>query len=284
MVERTSAGASLDGRVALVTGAARRRGIGRGIALELARAGADVVVHGLPRAASELPDAERAIGWEGARSVAEEVTALGRRAMAVEGDLTDRATVLRIAREVELRFGALDVLVNNAAVPGGAGDAAILDLADDLWYRTVDVNLNAVYLVTKALAAGMVGAGSGSIVNISSVAGRAGQPRMGAYCATKFALIGLTQQLALELAPGVRVNCICPGSTDTDMMDGTFARRDQLAGSAPGTAKAARVRSLPLARQGLPEDLGHAVVFLASDAASWITGQTLNVDGGQRMD
>jgi 3-oxoacyl-[acyl-carrier protein] reductase/meso-butanediol dehydrogenase/(S,S)-butanediol dehydrogenase/diacetyl reductase len=276
--------ASLDGKVALVTGAARRRGIGRGIALELARAGADVVVHGLPRAPSDQPSAERAIDWQGARSVADEVTALGRRAMAVEGDLTDRETVRRIALEVEERLGTVDVLVNNAAVPGGAGDAAIIDLDDELWYRTVDVNLNAVYLVTKAFAGGMVRAGAGSIINISSVAGRAGQPRMGAYCATKFAVVGLTQQLALELAPAVRVNCICPGSTDTDMMDGTFVRRDQAAGSAPGTAKAARVRSLPLARQGRPEDLGNAVVFLASGAASWITGQTLNVDGGQRMD
>lgn len=284
MVEHTPATASLDGKVALVTGAARRRGIGRGIALELARAGADVVVHGLPRAPSGQPAAERAIDWQGARSVADEVTALGRRAMAVEGDLTDRETVQRIALEVEGRLGTVDVLVNNAAVPGGAGDAAIIDLDDELWYRTVDVNLNAVYLVTKAFAGGMVRAGSGSIVNISSVAGRAGQPRMGAYCASKFAVVGLTQQLALELAPAVRVNCICPGSTDTDMMDGTFARRDQVAGSVPGTAKAARVRSLPLARQGRPEDLGNAVVFLASDAASWITGQTLNVDGGQRMD
>jgi NAD(P)-dependent dehydrogenase (short-subunit alcohol dehydrogenase family) len=283
-VAGTTTAGRLDGRVALVTGAARRRGIGRGIALELARAGADVVVHGLPRAPPELPAAERAAGWRGAPSVAEEVAALGRRSLAVEGDLTDRAEVRRMVREVEERLGVVDVLVNNAAVPGGAGDAPLVDLDDDLWYRTVDVNLNAVYLVTKAFLPGMVGAGAGSIINISSVAGRAGQPRMGAYCATKFAIVGLTQQLALELAPAIRVNCICPGSTDTDMMDGTFARRDRTAGAAPGTAKAARVRSLPLARQGRPEDLGHAVVFLASAAAGWITGQTLNVDGGQRMD
>jgi 3-oxoacyl-[acyl-carrier protein] reductase/meso-butanediol dehydrogenase/(S,S)-butanediol dehydrogenase/diacetyl reductase len=283
-VAGTTTAGRLDGRVALVTGAARRRGIGRGIALELARAGADVVVHGLPRAPPELPAAERAAGWRGAPSVAEEVAALGRRSLAVEGDLTDRAEVRRMVREVEEQLGVVDVLVNNAAVPGGAGDAPLVDLDDDLWYRTVDVNLNAVYLVTKAFLPGMVGAGAGSIINISSVAGRAGQPRMGAYCATKFAIVGLTQQLALELAPAIRVNCICPGSTDTDMMDGTFARRDRTAGAAPGTAKAARVRSLPLARQGRPEDLGHAVVFLASAAAGWITGQTLNVDGGQRMD
>jgi len=176
------------------------------------------------------------------------------------------------------------VLVNNAAVPGGAGADALLELDDELWYRTVDVNLNAVYLVTKALLRGMLDAGHGAIVNISSVAGRAGQPRMGAYVATKFAIVGLTQQLALEYAPSIRVNCVCPGSTDTDMMDGTFARRDAAAGAPPGTAKAARIESLPLERQGRPEDIGRAVAFLASGDAAWITGQTLNVDGGQRMD
>ncbi|HEX4760422.1 MAG TPA: SDR family oxidoreductase, partial [Thermoleophilaceae bacterium] len=88
----------------------------------------------------------------------------------------------------------------------------------------------------------------------------------------------------LEFAPAIRVNCVCPGSTDTDMMDGTFARRDEAAGAPPGTAKAARIASLPLGRQGLPADIGRAVAFLASDDAAWITGQTLNVDGGQRLD
>ena len=181
-------------------------------------------------------------------------------------------------------LGAVDILVNNAGIAGGAGQDRLLELDDELWYRTVDVNLNAVYLVTKAFLGGMVDKGRGSIVNISSVAGREGQPRMGAYVATKFALIGLTQQLALEYAPQVRVNCICPGSTDTEMMDGTFARRDATAGAEPGTAKATRIAGLPLQRQGQPVDIARAVRFLASDEADWITGQTLNVDGGQRMD
>jgi 3-oxoacyl-[acyl-carrier protein] reductase/meso-butanediol dehydrogenase/(S,S)-butanediol dehydrogenase/diacetyl reductase len=273
----------LEGRVALVTGAGRRRGIGRGIALELARAGADVAVHGLARAPAEQPAAERESGWLGVASVADEVRALGRRAVAVEGDLTAREDVARVVAEAGA-LGPVDLLVNNAAIPGGAGDQLLVDLDDELWYRTVDVNLNAVYLVTKAVLPAMRAAGGADIVNISSVAGRAGQPRMGAYCATKFALVGLTQQLALELAPEIRVNCICPGSTDTDMMDGTFARRDATAGAAPGKAKAARIASLPMRRQGTPEDIGSAVAFLASPAAGWITGQTLNVDGGQRMD
>lgn len=262
---------SLDGHVALITGAGRRRGIGSAIAVELAREGADVAVHGSGRDPAELA------------AVAQHVASFGRRVIAVEAELTDRVAVRAMAREVGERLGVVDVLVNNAGIAGSAGLHNLLELDDEVWYRTVDANLNAVYLVTKALLGPMVGAGRGTIVNIGSVAGRVGQPRMGAYCATKFALIGLTQQLALEFAPAVRVNCVCAGSTDTDMMDGTFARRDDRAGAAPGTAKAARIAGLPLARQGQPDDIARAVAFLASDASAWITGQTINVDGGQQL-
>src|SRR5437870_1917239 len=162
---------SLHGRIALVTGAGRRRGIGRGIAMELARAGADVAVH--------------ARAWEEALWPLEEIPPLGRRALAVEGDLSRPADVARIAAEVAAGLGPVDVLVNNAGVAGGAGRDLLADYDEEQWYRTVDVNLNAVYLVTKAFLPGMVAAGSGAIVNISSIAGRNGQPRMGAYVATK---------------------------------------------------------------------------------------------------
>jgi 3-oxoacyl-[acyl-carrier protein] reductase/meso-butanediol dehydrogenase/(S,S)-butanediol dehydrogenase/diacetyl reductase len=262
----------LHGRIALVTGSGRRRGIGSAIALELAAAGADVVVHGSGRDPDELAAA------------AAEVGAHGQRVTAVEADLTDRDAVRAMAARIEAEMGVVDILVNNAGIAGTAGLHDILELDDEVWYGTVDANLNAVYLVTKAFLGGMVDAGRGSIVNISSLAGRTGQPRMGAYCATKFALVGLTQQLALEFAPAVRVNCVAPGSVDTAMMDGTFARRDQLAGASAGTSKAARITSIPLARQGVPEDIARAVAFLASDDAAWITGQTMNVDGGNRMD
>jgi NAD(P)-dependent dehydrogenase (short-subunit alcohol dehydrogenase family) len=260
---------SLEGRIALVTGAGRRKGIGRGIALELARAGADVAVH--------------ARAWDDDPWPLEEITALGRRALTVEGDLAERGTATRLAAEIADGLGTVDVLVNNAGIAGGAGLHLLADYDEEQWYRTVDVNLNAVYLVTKAFLPGMVAAERGAIVNIASIAGRQGQPRMGAYVATKWAVIGLTRQLALEYAPNIRVNCVAPGTVDTDEMDKTFARRDALAGTESGTAKAKRVAALPLQRQGQPEDIGRAVAFLASEAADWVTGQTINVDGGQVM-
>ncbi len=260
--------------MALVTGAGRRRGIGRAIALTLAAAGADVAVHG----SGSGRDPEEL------HAVADDVRAHGGRVLAVEGDLGDPAAVAAIAGQIRADLGTVDVLVNNAGVAGPAGQYTLLELPDEAWYATVDANLHAVFHVCKAFLGGMLEAGSGTVVNISSVAGRAGQPRMGAYCATKWAVIGLTQQLALEVAPTVRVNCVCPGSTDTAMMDGTFARRDAAAGAPAGTAKAARIAGLPMQRQGQPQDIADAVLFLASDQAAWITGQTLNVDGGQRMD
>ena len=260
---------SLEGRIALVTGAGRRKGIGRGIALELARAGADVAVH--------------ARAWDDDPWPLEEIAALGRRVVCVEGDLAERGTAARLAGEIAEALGTVDVLVNNAGIAGGAGLHLLADYDDEQWYRTVDVNLNAVYLVTKAFLPAMVAGDGGAIVNIASIAGRQGQPRMGAYVATKWALIGLTRQLALEYAPAIRVNCVAPGTVDTEEMDKTFARRDALAGTESGTAKAKRVAALPLQRQGQPEDIGKAVAFLASDAADWVTGQTINVDGGQVM-
>ena len=262
----------LAGRVALVTGAGRTRGIGRAVALVLARAGADVVVHGSGRDPGQL------------EAVADEVRGAGGRVLAVEAELAERDAVRAMAGEVREQMGVVDVLVNNAGVAGPAGQYDILELPDEDWYRTVDANLNAVYLVTKTFLGGMLGTGEGAIVNIGSVAGRVGQARMGAYCATKFAIVGLTQQLALEFAPRVRVNCICPGSTDTEMMDGTLARRDAAAGTPRGTAKATRISGLPMRRQGRPHDIAEAVLFLSSPQSGWITGQTLNVDGGQRMD
>lgn len=276
----------LEGKRALVTGAGRRRGIGRAIALRLAQEGADVAVTGYPRDPSTYPEHERSAGWQGAASVAAEIEALGRRSVAVDGDVSDPDDVARIVDTVVSGLGGVDVLVNNAALPSEAGAAPILDMDEALWFRTVDVNLNGLYLVTRDAGRVMREQGSGgSIVNISSLAGRMGIASYGAYTATKWAMIGLTQQLALELAGDrIRVNCVCPGSTDTDMMDGTFRRSAEIAGREFETWKQRTGASIPWGRQATPEEQAAAVAFLASDDAGYITGQTLNVDGGLRMD
>ncbi len=276
----------LEGKRALVTGAGRQRGIGRAIALRLAEEGADVAVTGYPRDPATFPDHEREAGWRGAASVAAEIEALGRRAVAVEGDVSDPDDVASLVATVTGELGGIDVLVNNAALPSDAGVATILDMDEALWFRTVDVNLNGLYLVTRDVGRTMREQQTGgAIVNISSLAGRMGIPAYGAYTATKWAMVGLTQQLALELAGDrIRVNCVCPGSTDTDMMDGTFRRSAASAGREFDTWKQRTAASVPWGRQGLPEEQAAAVAFLASDDASYITGQTVNVDGGLRMD
>jgi NAD(P)-dependent dehydrogenase (short-subunit alcohol dehydrogenase family) len=276
----------LDGKVALVTGAGRKRGIGRAIALRLAEEGCHVAVSGLPRDPSTYPPHERAEGWRGAASVADEIAALGRRSMAHDADVAVADQVHGLVDATVAALGGIDILVNNAALPSEAGANGLLDLADDVWYRSVDVNLNGLYLVTKAVGRTMRDAGKGGcIVNISSMAGRVGLPNYGAYCATKFAMIGLTQQLAMELVPHrIRVNCVCPGSTDTDMMDGTFGRTAARMGVEPEQARNGTISRIPWGRQGRPEEQAAAVAFLASDDAGYITGQTVNVDGGLRMD
>jgi 3-oxoacyl-[acyl-carrier protein] reductase/meso-butanediol dehydrogenase/(S,S)-butanediol dehydrogenase/diacetyl reductase len=277
--------AELTGKVALVSGAARHRGLGRAIALRLAEDGADLVVTGRHRDPAALPDNERAIGWTGVASLAREIEGLGRQALAVEADVTNKADVERLVAAAEDRFGRIDVLVNNAGVPSGAGAAPILDMDDELWYDTVDVNLNGVYLVTKAVGRLMRERGDGgSIINISSTAGRRGIPDYGAYCATKFAVVGFTQQLATELARhGIRVNCVAPGSHSTDMMDGTIQRTAAKFGVTTEQVTSGIRGAALLGRQGLPSELAASVSFLAGSDASFVTGQTLNVDGGAHM-
>lgn len=277
--------ADLTGKVAIITGAARHRGIGRAIALRLARDGADIIVSA--RAPSgPPPEHEQQMGWDGTASLVAEIRGLGRRVEAIDCDVTSRDQVAALIDGTIAGLGRLDIIVNNAGVPSGAGASPIIEMDDDDWFHTVDVNLNGVYHVSKAGARAMIAAGNGgAIVNLSSTAGRVGMANYGAYSATKFGVIGLTQQMAAELAPqGIRVNCICPGSTDTDMMDGTFRRVAGHVGTDFDRIKKGVRRQVPLGRQGDVAEQAAAVAFLASDDASYITGQTLNVDGGLRMD
>lgn len=274
----------LEGKVAIVTGAARQRGIGRAIAVRLADDGCDVAVIGSPRAPEDYPEAERTAGWAGAASVAREVEALGRRAIAMDADLTKASDAERVVAETVAKLGRVDILVNNAGA-AYCGEHNLWEIPDEQWYEVVDVNLNGVYLITSRALRHMVEARRGGrIINISSAAGRMGIAQYGAYCATKFGVIGLTQMLALETAPHqITVNCVAPGSVDTDMMDGTISHTAARYNAPADGVKQAIVRTIALGRQGRPADVAAGVAFFASDDAAWITGQTLNIAGGNPM-
>ena len=275
----------LDGKVAIVTGAARRRGIGRAIALRLAAEGADVAVTAVRRAADSLPEHERQAGWTGVESVAEEIRALGRRALALDVDVTNAGQVRSMVQQTIAQLGRIDVLVNNAGLALVAGKKSLWEVDDNEWRREIDVNLNGVYHCCQAVAKVFVERGEGGkIVNISSLAGRVAQPQYGGYTPAKFGVIGLTQMLALELAPyRVNVNAVCPGSTDTDMMDGTFRRTGERMGIPFEMVKQGVKGFIPLGRQGAPAEIAAVVAYLCSPVADYITGQAINVDGGILM-
>ena len=245
----------LTGQVAVVTGAGR--GIGRAIALALAEAGADVAL--LARTGDELTETRAA------------VEALGRRAVAALVDVSDGASVRRAAAEVLAFFaGRVDILVNNAGV---AGRMSIIDLTEEEWDRVLDTNLKGTFLCTQAFVPPMIARGRGRIVNIASTFGMVGHPDRAAYAASKGGIVQLTRQLAAELAEhAITVNAVGPAIIKTAMVEPLIR---------PGMAYGELgLRKTPLGRFGEPEEVAWPVVFLASQAASYITGQTLMVDGG----
>jgi len=277
--------APLAGKVAIVTGAGRMRGIGRAIALRLAEDGADVVVSAIARSPEAMPQREGEAGWRGAQSVADEIEAMGRHTLALDADITNPSAVQEVVKRTISELGRIDTLVNNAGLALVSGKKNLWEMEDDEWIQEIDVNLNGVYHCCKAAAKAFVEQSEGGrIINISSLAGRIAQPQYGGYTPAKFAVIGLTQMLALELAPhNVTVNAICPGSTDTDMMDGTFRRTGERIGAPFEMIKEGVKRFIPLGRQAKPGEIAALVAYLATPAAAYITGQAISVDGGIGM-
>jgi NAD(P)-dependent dehydrogenase (short-subunit alcohol dehydrogenase family) len=289
-----------SGKIAIVTGAGQ--GIGRGIALRLAREGALVVI-------AEYDAANAA-------AAAQQIEATGGRAWPYCIDIADTAATRKLVEDVTARLSHVDILVNNAGV---AQTKPMLDLTEADWDRVLSVNLRGAFFLTQAVARQMVNqapdalrqaspadllntqrsqpggspeagaaglaASYGKIVNLSSVSGRRGRSLQAHYAASKAAIISLTQSVALALAPyRINVNAVCPGIVPTPMWEKIDRDRALLFGAKPGEAMAGFINTVPLKRAATPDDIAGAVAFLVSSDADYITGRALNVDGGFEMD
>jgi len=245
---------ALDGQVALVTGATR--GIGRAIAQALAKAGATVI--------------GTATTDDGAVKIAVALSAAGNTGTGIRLDVADGPAVDAALADIEQRFGAIGILVNNAGI---TRDNLLLRMKDDEWDAVMATNLKPAYRLAKGVLRGMMKARSGRIINIGSVVGTSGNPGQANYAAAKAALVGFTKSLAQEVGSrNITINCIAPGFIDTDMTK-----------ALPDAQRTKLLEQIPLGRLGSPEDIAHAVVFLASKEAGYITGATLHVNGGMYM-
>ena len=243
----------LTGRVALVTGSGR--GIGRSIANLLAQSGADVVLNDL-----DLASVER---------TRDQIVSLGRKALALQGDVSQVRDVDRVVGSSLDSFGKVDVLVNNA---GTIVRKPTEDYTEQDWDGVIDVNLKGAFNFSHAVAKHMIGRRSGSIINIASIMGEVALPPRASYSASKGGIIMLTRSLAVEWAKhGIRVNSISPGWTVTEMTEKYFSQEE---------VRRFMLERIPLGRFAQPEEIANAVVFLASDASSYVTGQNITVDGG----
>jgi 3-oxoacyl-[acyl-carrier protein] reductase len=273
------------GRIVMVTGCARARGIGRAIAVAFAHAGADLIVTdvaaGGTRNENEEGLEETRLGWTGLDSLAGEIKGLGRRVLTLVGDVSRAADAERFVADALAQFGRIDVLVNNAAAPHGADRRLLWEMPEEAWDLVIDVNLKGTFLMSRAVIPHMLERGSGRIISMASVSGKRGTARRGAYTASKFGVIGLTQVMAQELgAHGITVNAICPGSVDTSRRESTSRRERALAERDP---KAPVLSLPPTGRVARPDDIAHLALFFASEASDHITGQAWNVDGGEVM-
>ncbi len=272
-----------SGSVALVTGAARPRGIGRATALRLAAEGADVACVDIARPYEDAP-AHGTASTDDLDSLVSEIEGMGRRAMALRADIADAAMVDDAVGRACDTLGTVTVVANVAGGSGpGFGLGPLLTLPEAEFRRVLDVNVIGTWMVARACAARMVAAGvGGRVCNVSSQAGKRAFPMLGAYCTAKAAMILLTQSLALELGPsGIAVNAVCPGTVDTDLVNpnGMFT---MLMGGEDGLADFIR-REIPLGRLQQADEIAAAICWLLSPDATGVTGEALNVSAGQTM-
>jgi len=272
-----------EGAVALVTGAARPRGIGRATALRLAAEGADVACLDIARPYDDAP-AHGVASGDDLDSLVAEIEGLGRRAVALRADVSDASAVEAAVARATDELGTVTRVANVAGGSGpGFGLGPLVALPDDEFRRVLDVNVTGTWLVSKACAARLVAAGvPGRICNVSSQAGKRAFPMIGAYSAAKAAVISLTQAMAIELGPaGIAVNAVCPGTVDTDLTNPNGMMRTMMGGEEAMEAWIAR--EIPLGRLQTPEEIAAAICWLLADDAAGVTGEALNVSAGQTM-
>ena len=278
----------LSEKIAVVTGAAGRRGIGRAIATRLASEGANVVVSDVSPSIGTIRPDDRAVGWRGLESVVAEIEDMGRESLGLFADVSDSAQVSDMVRQTLARFGRIDILVNNAAFRPGRSRVPIVDLEEEAFDEVMRVNVRGTFLVSREVARHMTArGGGGKIINMSSVMGKRGVARYATYSTSKFAVIGFTQAMAQEMAQhGVTVNAICPGLVDTERVD--FAATSQ---APDGVASedyramlvADRASRTPMGRIAQTDDVARMAAFLASSESDYLTGLSISVSGGLEM-
>lgn len=253
----------LNDKTALITGAAR--GIGKTIALRFAQEGAKIALNDINK--ESLEDTAREI-----KKVSRE------RVIYKRADISKSKEVKELAQYVTEELGVIDILINNAAI---SQIVSFLDTSEKLWDRTMEVNLKGAFLCCQAVIPGMIKKGKGKIINMSSQSGKRGSKWHTAYCVSKFGIIGLTQSLALELAPyRINVNAVCPGVVFTSLWEEQAADHARREGIEEKEVKENLLKNIPLARLGTPEDVANLVLFLASSRSDYITGQAINLSGG----
>jgi acetoin reductase-like protein len=255
----------LNNKIAMVTGCGQ--GIGNAIALELARNGANIVANDLNAVT--------------ATATAEEIMKLGREAFVIKADVTNGEQVKSMVEKAIQKFGRIDILVNNAGI---ATLGPFIQVTEEEWDKVMSANAKSVFLCSKFVAPQMMKQKEGKIVNVSSRSGKTGSKLYAPYTASKFAVIGLTQVMALELgAYGINVNAVCPGIVETSMLAREVAELEKLTGITADELRKEWLKTIALGRLEKPDDVARVVVFLCSRAASYMTGQAINVTGGREF-
>ena len=272
----------LNGKVALITGAGGERGIGRAIAMRLAKEGADVAVNDI------TANPKKSATWDGLHSLVQDIRGLGRNAKAFEADISNSHQVDQLIKDTIQEFGHIDILVNNAGSAAGPDRVPIIELDEETWDKVQSINIKGTFLCCRAFAKELVKQGNGGkIINMSSTQGLKGLSRFGAYSASKFAVRGLTQVLANELGEyGIQVNAICPGMVITERyydIAEAFAPEGIKTEEHLDEIECKNISETPLGRVATTDDVAKIAAFLASSESDFHTGMSILVDGGKNM-